>query len=226
MKSGVGLGIVVKSRSLVHGLFERMNIPLHRHFPVSARDARTIARIVKVNHAGEHGAIRIYAAQIGVSRWLWPDVVPILSEMLGHEREHCAAFRGAMTQRHARPCRVMSLWSWGGWLLGFITALSGRQGIWICTAAVEAAVHRHLDDQLHFLTGRDAELHGIISSIREEELSHLNHAESRIENPNAAQGVLRRVISDTTDVVIWLSTWGDSTRMARDLRDARNRGGA
>ena len=211
--------------SLIVGKVERMNIPLHRQCPVSTRDALTIARIVKVNHAGEYGAIRIYTAQMSVARRLWPDVVPVLSEMLGHEREHCAAFRGAMPARNARPCRVMSLWGWGGWLLGFLTALSGRQGIWICTAAVEAAVHRHLDDQLHFLTNRDAELHGVISSIREEELSHLNHAEARIENPNAVRGALRRVISDTTDLVIWLSTWGDSARMARDLREAGKQSG-
>lgn len=188
---------------------------------MSARDALTIARIVKVNHAGEYGAIRIYSAQIAVARRLWPDVVPELAEMLGHERQHCASFRAAMPDRKTRPCRVMSLWSWGGWLLGFLTALTGRQGIWVCTAAVEAAVHRHLDDQLHFLAGRDAGLEQIIRSIREEELAHLHHAESRIANPGAGRRVLHRAISDATDAVIWLSTWGDSSRMARDLWRAR-----
>lgn len=198
-----------------------MDVPLNQNPPVSARDALTIARIVKVNHAGECGAIRIYSAQIAVARWVWPDVVPQLAEMLGHERQHCAAFRAAMPERNARPCRVMPLWSWSGWLLGFLTALTGPQGIWVCTAAVEAAVHRHLDDQLYFLQGRDAGLRKIIQDIREEELSHLHHAEAQIENPGAARRLLRRVISDITDVVIWLSTWGDSTRMARDLRRAQ-----
>jgi len=115
----------------------------------------------------------------------------------------------------------MPLWSWSGWLLGFLTALTGRQGIWVCTAAVEAAVHRHLDDQLYFLQGRDAGLKRIIEEIREEELSHLHHAEAQINSPGAARQLLRRIISDMTDVVIWLSTWGDSTRMARDLRRAQ-----
>jgi ubiquinone biosynthesis monooxygenase Coq7 len=188
-----------------------------------SREALTIARIVKVNHAGEFGAIRIYSAQIIVARRLWPDVVPTLAEMLEHEKRHCAAFRGAMPGRNSRPCRIMQLWSWGGWLLGFLTALSGRRSIWTCTAAVEAAVHRHLDDQLHFLRTRDAELYGIIHEIQDEELSHLSHAEAQIVNPSAAQRSLRRFISVTTDVVIWLSTWGDSTRMARDLRLARER---
>ena len=185
---------------------------------LSAREALTIARIVRVNHAGEYGAIRIYSAQIGVARRWLPDVVPALAVMLAHEKAHCAAFFEAMPERGSRPCRVMSLWSMGGSLLGFLTALAGRQSIWVCTAAVEAAVHRHLDDQLHFLAGRDAGLHAIILSIREEELAHLRHAEEHLGTPGLLQRSLRASISAITDALIWLSTWGDSTRMARDLR--------
>ncbi len=141
--------------------------------------------------------------------------------MLGHEREHCAKFFDAMPTRNSRPCRVMALWSWGGWLLGFTTALMGRQAIWVCTAAVEETVHRHLDDQLHFLQGRDAGLRDIILSIREEELAHLHHAESNIATFGRGSRLLRAVIGLATEAVIWLSTWGDSTRMARDLRRDR-----
>jgi ubiquinone biosynthesis monooxygenase Coq7 len=186
-------------------------------------EALTIARIVRVNHAGEFGAIRIYSAQIAVARRLYPDLVPALSEMLGHERIHCAAFLAAMPARNSRPCRVMALWSWGGWLLGFLTALMGRQTIWICTAAVEAAVHHHLDDQLHFLEHLDAELSAIILSIRAEELAHLRRAQERITSTGAGARALHRVITLSTDAVIWLSTWGDSTRMARALRAAAPR---
>jgi ubiquinone biosynthesis monooxygenase Coq7 len=185
-----------------------------------ARDARAIARIVKVNHAGEFGAIRIYAAQIVVAARFCPDVVPALSRMLAHEREHCAAFQAAMPARDARPCRIMKLWSCGGWLLGFLMALLGRQGIWACTAAVEAAVHRHLDDQLRFLAERDRQLHWIIALIREEELSHLRHAENNLRSPGPLLKSLRITISRITDALIFLSTWGDSRRMSRDLRSA------
>jgi ubiquinone biosynthesis monooxygenase Coq7 len=180
----------------------------------------TIARILRVNHAGEYGAIRIYGAQISIAKRWYPDVVPALADMLGHEKQHCAAFFAAMPARDSRPCRVMSLWSLGGWLLGVLTAFAGRQSIWVCTAAVEAAVHRHLDDQLHFLAGRDAELHAIILSIREEELSHLRHAEGQLNAPGLLQRKLQTAISVITDALIWLSTWGDSTRLARELRTA------
>src|SRR5262249_12588819 len=152
---------------------------------------------------------RIYSAQIAVARRWLPDVAPTLEEMLGHERQHRAGFLAAMPARGARPCRIMSLWSTGGWLLGFLTALGGRQGIWVCTAAVEAAVHRHLDDQLHFLAARDGDLHALILSIREEELSHLRHAQSQLPELGPARRGLHAAISAVTDLLIWLSTWGD-----------------
>ena len=78
-------------------------------------------------------------------------------------------------------------------------------------------MHRHLDDQLHFLERRDSELHRIILDIREEELSHLKTAETNIRGSSILRRVLRGVISWLTDVMIWLSTWGDLTRMAREL---------
>lgn len=185
-----------------------------------SREALTVARILRVNHAGEYGAIRIYSAQIGVARRWFPDVVPALAEMLRHEKQHCAKFFAAMPARGSRPCRIMQLWSLGGSLLGLITALAGRQSIWVCTAAVEAAVHRHLDDQLHFLAGRDADLHAIILSIREEELAHLRHAQAQLPALGPSQRALQAAIASVTHLLIWLSTWGDSTRMARDLRRA------
>ena len=188
--------------------------------PLTAREALTVARIVRVNHAGEYGAIRIYRAQIAVARRLYPDIAEDLGEMLEHEIRHCAIFSAAMPVRRSRPCRLISLWSTGGALLGFLTALTGRQGIWTCTAAVEAAVHRHLDDQLGFLVTRDRDLHDAIRNIRVEELSHLHHAEMQLQPPNLYHRSLRKLISFLTDLMIWLSTWGDSARMARELRRA------
>jgi ubiquinone biosynthesis monooxygenase Coq7 len=187
------------------------------------KDARTVGRILKVNHAGEFGAIRIYRAQIWVARRLYPDVVPFLEETLGHEIRHCALFRAAMPARQSRPCRIMQLWGNGGLLLGFGTALLGRNGIWVCTAAVERAVHRHLQDQLHFLRDRDAEVYDLIIDIQMEELSHLHHAEEHLTSDAPWSRLLRGSISRITDAVIWLSTWGDSARMARELAAANSK---
>jgi len=189
---------------------------------MNAADRLTIARILKVNHAGEHGAIRIYRAQAWVARRLYPDVVAFLEETLAHEVRHCAVFRAAMPERGARPCRVMSLWGNGGLALGLVSSLLGRQGIWICTAAVESAVHRHLEDQLRFLRDRDDDLCSLILSIQDEEVAHLQHAQQRIVTQAPWARLLSALISACTDAVIWLSTWGDSSRMARDLAAARS----
>ena len=185
---------------------------------MGSHEALTIARIVRVNHAGEYGAIRIYGAQILISRWRFPDIVDDLKEILAHEIRHSAIFLEAMPARGSRPCRVMAFWSVGGFALGLVTALLGRQALWACTAAVERSVHQHLEDQLAFLAGRDEALHAAILDIQAEEVSHLSHAEAQLTIPNLFGRQLRRAISVLTDVLIWLSTWGDSSRMAADLR--------
>ncbi|KLN60255.1 ubiquinone biosynthesis protein UbiB [Kiloniella spongiae] len=182
-------------------------------------DKVTISRIVKVNHAGEYGAIRIYRAQIWVARLLYPEIVAFLMETLEHEINHCALFRSAMPERNSRPCRIMGLWGNGGLVLDFVTSLFGRQGIWICTAAVEKAVHHHLEDQLFFLKDKDPALYSLIKDIQAEELSHLQHAEDNITVNSSWARLLTCSITLATDAVIWLSTWGDSSKMTKSLRD-------
>lgn len=180
----------------------------------------TVRRILKVNHAGEFGAIRIYGAQIAVARRLYPEIVDVLADIRAHEIEHCRLFRNAMPARGARPCRVMAFWSLGGFVLGFVTALLGQRMIWICTEAVESAVHRHLEDQLRYLEPRDADLKALIASIQSEELSHLHEAQARRGAVGPVQVGAVSFIGVVTDLLIWLSTWGDSTRMAREMKSA------
>jgi ubiquinone biosynthesis monooxygenase Coq7 len=112
---------------------------------------------------------------------------------------------------------MLFLWGIGGRLLGSCTALLGRNAIWACTAAVEEAVHHHLNDQLTFLSSRDSELYAIIDSIKTEELSHLDHAEQNLTSHGPIVRMLRRSIGTVTEMLIFLSTSGDSVRMAREL---------
>lgn len=183
--------------------------------------ARTVRRILKVNHAGEFGAIRIYGAQIWMAHRLFPDIVPALQEMREDEIDHCRRFRDAMPSRSAKPCRVMAFWSLGGLLLGFLTALGGRNMVWICTEAVESTVHRHLEDQLAFLQTRDPELHRLIASIQEQELAHLHEAEKNQTTRGLGHMLLLPIIGFLTDLMIWLSTWGDSSWMRAEMARSR-----
>ncbi|MEE9453411.1 MAG: demethoxyubiquinone hydroxylase family protein [Paracoccaceae bacterium] len=187
---------------------------------MTSSEAISIARIAKVNHAGEYGAIRIYGAQILVSSFLWKSVVSHLEQLQTHEIEHCQLFQDATKKRNTRSCRTMFIWSYGGWMLGFVTALLGPKSIWACTEAVEDTVHKHMPDQLHFLKTRDPDLFDIIKGIQTEEEGHLLLARAEIGKTNSFAELLFKVVSLSVELVVWLSTWGDSSRMRRDLKEA------
>ena len=159
-------------------------------------ERRAVQRILRVNHAGETGAINIYGAQIAIARRRYPDIAASLSKMRKDEIRHCALFRDAMRERATRPCRVMSLWSLGGYVLGFATALMGRNVIWICTEAVETTVHLHLLEQLRYLRPRDEALAATIDSITEEELAHRDEARDRQTERSLPGNMIYRVIRD------------------------------
>lgn len=176
------------------------------------------ARILRVNHGGEHGAISIYSAQIMAARLRAPELLPFLREALQHERIHRKRFRALMPTRDAKPCRLMWIWSVGGGALGVITGVLGREAILACTEAVEKTVHRHLDDQIRWATGRDEEMRNVIAEIRTEELGHIRYATDH--RVGRGFGWMSGLISGATESLIWISTRGDSTRLARQLAEA------
>ena len=97
----------------------------------------------------------------------------------------------------------------------------GENAVMACTKAVERTVHRHLDDQIRFLRGRDEDLRDLIAHIQSEEAAHLAYAEAHMRKSAAARLIEALVVS-ATESVIWLSTQGDVGRMARALEgDAR-----
>lgn len=173
------------------------------------------ARILRVNHGGETGAILIYQTQIMIARMRAPDLLPFLREALSHEREHQAKFRALMPDRRSKPCRLMWIWSIGGGVLGAASALLGREAILACTAAVERTVHRHLEDQLKWSADNDHGLHRTISEIQVEELAHLDFAVTQRRRGGLLW--LDRLISTLTEALIWVSTRGDSLRLARQV---------
>lgn len=178
----------------------------------------TVARILRVNHGGEHGAIGIYRAQIMVAPLRCPELTEFLSETLSHEIEHRARFRALMPDRDSEPCRMMWLWSWGGAVLGLATGLAGRRAVLVCTEAVERTVHRHLDDQIRHIGDRDRELSSTIREIQIQEQGHLEFAVQGHGAVGRLDRALDGVIVVLTEALIWLSTQGDSGRLARELR--------
>jgi len=173
------------------------------------------ARILRVNHGGESGAILIYRTQIAVARWRAPDLEPFLREALMHELTHQARFRALMPEREAKPCRLMWIWTIGGGLLGLVSAMLGREAVLACTEAVERTVHRHLDEQIAWATEHDPILAATIREIQREELEHLAFAVKERHSDGFVW--LDRLIATTTEGLIWVSTRGDSARLAMQL---------
>jgi ubiquinone biosynthesis monooxygenase Coq7 len=179
---------------------------------------RTVRRILRVNHAGEQGAISIYGAQIALAKARYPDLLPWLEETLAHEKRHRGIFLNLMPARATTPCPVAVIWSVGGAILGLVTALLGRHGVIVCTAAVERTVHKHLVEQIAYLSGRDEELAEGVRKVQVEENEHLAFAEERHDPQALIARLLSGAISIVTEALICIATRGDSVRLNAALR--------
>lgn len=135
------------------------------------------ARMIRVDHAGEVGATRIYAGQIAVMGDRAPHSSQIRA-MAEQEAAHRAEFDALLTRRGVRPTVLQPLWSAAGYALGAATALLGPEAAMACTAAVETEIDRHYSRQLDRLEqdqadGRgDRELAALIARFREDEREH------------------------------------------------------
>lgn len=133
---------------------------------------KEIERIIRVDHAGERGAIGIYSAQLTVAWILYRDMVPVLEDMLSHEREHFRTFDRLLQVRDICLCYGLAFWALGGAMLGTFTALLGRNAVWACTDSIETTVLHHLQWQLAFLEVHDVEAHAAVLSIKRDEENH------------------------------------------------------
>jgi 3-demethoxyubiquinol 3-hydroxylase len=137
---------------------------------ISAPD---IARMIRVDQAGEYGATRIYAGQLAVMGDRGPHAAAIRA-MAAQEADHRARFDSLMARRGVRPTALQPFWDVAGFALGAATALIGPKAAMACTAAVEEEIDRHYTSQLDELqqTGADPELAGMIEEFRADEREH------------------------------------------------------
>ena len=158
--------------------------------------AARLAEILRVDHAGELGAVHIYRGQravlgeaAGKAR-----IAGQLAEMEAHEAEHLARFDRLLTERRVRPTAMAPIWRLAGFALGAGTALLGDKAAHACTEAVETVIEEHYAGQIAELADREPELAAELSKFRDEELAHrdLAVAEGAREAPGHA--VLAAVI--------------------------------
>lgn len=162
------------------------------------------SRILKVDHAGEFGAISIYTGQIWMAHLRARELVSELVEFRSHERRHRAVFGAELKRRGQRRCRSYALCGAGGLLLGLITGLLGRSAIAATTVAVESVVLKHLEQQLERLRGIDEAAVSAIAAIVSEEREHHDRSAAHIRNESLWYRALRPVVAAATESVIWL----------------------
>jgi 3-demethoxyubiquinol 3-hydroxylase len=136
--------------------------------------AARMAEILRVDHAGELGAVHIYRGQRAVLGEA-PGQARIagqLAEMEAHEAEHLARFDRLLTERQVRPTALAPVWRLAGFALGAGTALMGPKAAHACTEAVETIIEEHYAGQIAELEGREPELAAELSKFRAEELAH------------------------------------------------------
>jgi ubiquinone biosynthesis monooxygenase Coq7 len=163
-----------------------------------------IARMLRVNHAGEYGAKRIYAGQLAV---LGKSAsAPVLKHMAEQEQEHLDVFSALLVKRRVRPTMFMPLWHLAAYATGAATALLGEKAAMACTVAVESVIDEHYAAQEAELGERDPELKSVITKFRADEKEHHDTALDHGAEQSPFYHILRNVVVYQTRVAIWLST--------------------
>jgi ubiquinone biosynthesis monooxygenase Coq7 len=145
-----------------------MNTPMQRPGDLTA-EQRT-ARMIRVDHAGEYGAVRIYAGQLAVLRR--SGKAEVLRHMMAQEHQHLATFNDMIADRRVRPTVLLPFWHLAGFALGAVTAALGEKAAMACTVAVEEAIDDHYSAQIDTVDSGDPELLGTLEKFRAEEREH------------------------------------------------------
>jgi len=185
-----------------------------RHFISTADESSTsrttnelLDRMLRVDHAGEYGAVRIYEGQLAVLGGT--KIKPVIEEFLKQEEGHLETMQDLVRVNRVKPTVMLPLWHAGAFLLGAGSALLGKEGAMACTVAVESVIGEHYDNQIRALMKEEdgLEKHKSliekISKIRDEELEHL---ESGIEH-DAEQAPMYQALTQVIKTGCWGAIW-------------------
>ena len=179
-----------------------MGAELRNPRPLPGDFARTQSAALRVDHAGEYGAQRIYAGQLAILKN--DPCTAEIEHMAAQEQVHLAAFDRFLPRYGVRPTALLPLWHMAGYALGAATAMLGVRAAMACTVAVESVITEHYDSQLREGI-LDAALHPDIAKFRDEEMEH--HATGLAHDAENAPfyAGLTGIIRATCRAAIWLS---------------------
>ena len=164
-----------------------------------------VERMVRVDHAGEYGAVRIYSGQLAVLGH--SSTGPVIRQMAEQEQEHLAAFDKLVVERRVRPTALMPLWHVAGFALGAGTALLGERAAMACTVAVEEVIDEHYAKQIEALAdaGEEAALRQRLEEFRADEIAHRDTGLAHGAREAPGYEPLTAFIKAGSRLAIWLS---------------------
>jgi ubiquinone biosynthesis monooxygenase Coq7 len=162
-----------------------------------------IERMIRVDHAGEFGAQRIYAGQLSVLGN--SKAAPTIRHMAKQEDEHLSAFEKQIVEKSVRPTALHPLWNLAGYVLGAATAVLGEKAAMACTVAVEEVIDEHYARQLEALADDEPALRKLIKKFRDEEIQHKHIGLDSGAEDLPYYPLLRAFIRAGSKMAIWLS---------------------
>lgn len=158
--------------------------------------SRRVAQMLRVDHAGELGAVHIYRGQQAVLAGSprHAALAERLAEMESHEARHLARLDALLIERRARPSLLAPVWRAAGFTLGATTALIGARAAHACTEAVETVIEGHYGRQIDELAGREEPLAAELAGFRDEEIAHREEAVAGGAREAPAYGLLSGLI--------------------------------
>ena len=166
-----------------------------------------LEELIRVDHAGERGAIKIYEGQLLALKTFKQDenLKKQIEEMKEHEKEHYEFFDKEIRQRNIKPTKLLPLWDLLGVSLGFGTAMLGKKATMLCTASVEEVIGDHYKSQTHKLGEDEKELKKKIIKFRNDELNHEDIAYEGGATKDGLYGLLDKVIKTSSYIAIKIS---------------------
>jgi ubiquinone biosynthesis monooxygenase Coq7 len=181
--------------------------PLRPGRKAASQTPDDIAAMIRVDHAGEYGAVRIYQGQLAVlgASPATARSAALIRHMAAQEDAHLETFDRLIAERGVRPTVLAPVWDAAGFALGAVTALLGEKAAMACTEAVEEVIDAHYAAQQDSLKGRDAELEDVVGRFRADEIEHRDTARAEGAKNAPAYPVLTGLVKAGVRMAIRLS---------------------
>tara|TARA_Y200000002_G_scaffold120943_1_gene99216 strand:- start:61 stop:591 length:531 start_codon:yes stop_codon:yes gene_type:complete len=166
-----------------------------------------IEEFIRVDHAGERGAVKIYEGQLLALNTLVKDesLKKTIEEMIIHEKEHCDFFEKEIKKRNIKPTKFLPLWDLLGVGLGFGSTILGKKAAMLCTASVEEVIDKHYQNQIDQLDSSEKDLKRKIIKFREDELHHKDIAYEKGATKKGLYSIMDKIIKTGSKLAINIS---------------------